>query len=305
MTKTRCEDTEKNETETSKKNKISLRTLTQLCSTFLFNGYLAGFTKGKIYRGPLKKACVPVLNCYSCPGALGSCPIGSLQNALISKKFKGLFYVTGILFLFGLIFGRFICGFLCPFGFLQDALYKIKVRKITISDKRDAGLKRIKYAVLLIFAVLLPLVTRTSLTLKAPWFCKYICPAGTAEGGIPLVLFNSDLRRTAGALFNWKVLLLVLFIVSSVKISRPFCKYICPLGALYGLFNKISLIQLDLNREKCVHCSRCENVCPMQVHCRDDINSKDCIRCLKCVKECPVQAIKVVKPGSDKTARHH
>ena len=60
----------------------NVRTVVQLCWMALTNGYAAGFAKGTIYKGELKRVCVPGLNCYSCPGALGSCPIGSLQAVL-------------------------------------------------------------------------------------------------------------------------------------------------------------------------------------------------------------------------------
>ena len=89
------------------------------------NGYAKGFLEGKIYKGQIKYVCVPGLNCYSCPGALGSCPIGSLQAVLDSGKFRVSCYVFGFLTLFGALLGRFVCGWLCPFGLVQDLLHKI------------------------------------------------------------------------------------------------------------------------------------------------------------------------------------
>lgn len=88
----------------------------QVVFTILSNGYLIGFAEGKIYRGISKRVCVPGLNCYSCPGAVASCPIGSLQAVLGSKDFKMSFYLVGFLMVIGSIFGRFICGWFCPFG---------------------------------------------------------------------------------------------------------------------------------------------------------------------------------------------
>ena len=98
------------------------RLFCQSAFTALSNGYLRGFAKGEIFTGDSKIVCVPGLNCYSCPGALGSCPIGALQAVLGSRKFQISFYVLGFLMMVGAICGRFVCGWLCPFGLVQDLL---------------------------------------------------------------------------------------------------------------------------------------------------------------------------------------
>ena len=108
----------------------SKRKLIQLYAALLFNANLQGFFNGKIYKGPTKNICAPGINCYSCPGAVGACPLGALQNALGASQKNVPFYVIGILLLYGLLFGRFICGFLCPFGLIQELLYKIKTPKL-------------------------------------------------------------------------------------------------------------------------------------------------------------------------------
>ena len=107
----------------------NVRTVVQLCWTALTNGYAAGFAKGTIYKGELKRVCVPGLNCYSCPGALGACPIGSLQAVLGDRNHWFSFYVVGFLLFFGAVLGRFVCGWLCPFGLAQDLLAKIPFPK--------------------------------------------------------------------------------------------------------------------------------------------------------------------------------
>lgn len=116
--------------------------------------------------------CVPILNCYSCPGALGACPIGSLQSLAGGRKFRLSFYVLRMLILFGLFLGRAVCGFLCPFGWLQDLLYRIPCRKITISAKLDRWLRYIKYVVLALFVFLLPALLRNQYGMGTTWFCK-------------------------------------------------------------------------------------------------------------------------------------
>ena len=268
-----------------------LRTLIQLGFAVLFNGYLAGFRGGKIFTGKTKAVCVPVLNCYSCPGALGACPIGALQNVLGGADRRVPFYVLGTLMLFGVLLGRLVCGFLCPFGLIQDLLAKIPVKKIKIPKKADTILRGLKYVLLVLFVVLFPVFLVNEYGVGQPWFCKYVCPAGTLEAGIPLLLTNESLREAAGWLFSWKAMLLLLVLLFALWVPRFFCRYLCPLGAIYGLFNRFSLSRMALDKTKCVDCGKCESVCPMAVDVRKNVNSVECIRCGKCKAACPVDAI--------------
>ncbi|MDE6880337.1 MAG: 4Fe-4S binding protein [Oscillospiraceae bacterium] len=273
------------------KGRLSFQRTVQLLSAALFNGYAAGFCKGKIFTGGSKAVCVPVLNCYSCPGALGACPIGSLQAALGSGKRRFPFYVLGLLMLFGAMLGRAVCGLLCPFGLVQDLLHKIPVPKLRVPRTVDRPARYLKYGILLVLVVLLPACTGWEAGAASPYFCKYICPAGTLGGGFPLLLANAGLRQAAGALFQWKVLVLMVILLASAAIHRPFCKYLCPLGAFYALFNRFSLYQMRLDGDKCVDCGKCRSACPMQVEVTQNINSCECIRCGKCRSVCPTGAI--------------
>ena len=259
----------------------------------LTNAYINGFLPGGpvIYQGPLKKLCVPGMNCYSCPGALGSCPIGSMQ-AIFDGRTRGIAaYVIGYLATIGLFVGRFICGWLCLFGLIQELLYMIPTPKLTVPEKPDKILRYLKYLVLLVMVFLLPFFYRSQYGVGEPFFCKYICPVGTLEGGIPLILLNSTIREALGWLFRWKFLLLIHCITGSIFIYRPFCKYICPLGAFYGLFQKVSLIRMRLDQEKCVDCGICAKVCKMNVDPHKNPNSSECIRCQDCIKACPMHAL--------------
>lgn len=277
--------------------KISkVRLLIQAAFTALSNGYVKGFAHGKIYQGDLKYVCVPGMNCYSCPGALGSCPIGALQSTLSSREYKISLYVFGLISLFGVIFGRFICGFLCPFGLIQDLLFKIpfvqKVRKL----KGEKFLRGIRFLILAVFVIILPMFVIDITGLGKPWFCKYICPVGTLEGGIPLVLMNESLRSAIGFLFKWKVAILIAILLFSIIIYRPFCRYICPLGAIYGIFNKISFVRYRVDKSKCTKCGLCQKKCELNIKVYENPNSMDCIRCGKCMESCPVKAIKMGEP---------
>ena len=192
---------------------------------FITNSHVTGFVTGKIYTGKLKNACVPGLNCYSCPGAVGACPIGSLQAVIGSWNFKMAYYVVGFLIFIGAMVGRLIC------------------------------------------------------------------PAGTLEGGLPLVLLNKSMRSALGWLYIWKNAILVITIILSILIYRPFCKYICPLGALYSVFNPISLYKYRVDKDKCIKCGKCAKACQMIVDPVENSNSPECIRCGRCKKVCPTDAI--------------
>lgn len=263
----------------------------QILWAFLTNSYLVGFAKGKIYDGKLKNLCVPGLNCYSCPGALGSCPIGAMQAVIGSWNFRMAFYVAGFLVFVGALMGRFVCGWLCPFGLIQDLLHKIPFVKKIGTFRGDRLLRKLKYVIFLVFVILLPMFVVDMLGQGAPYFCKLICPAGTLEGGIPLVLLNSAMRTAVGWLYAWKNVLLVVIVLLSVVIYRPFCKYICPLGAVYSVFNPIAVFRYRVDKEACVHCGACAKACKMQVDLSETPNHPECIRCGSCKKVCPTGAI--------------
>ena len=97
------------------------RRLIQLYAALLHNAHVKGFITGNIYTGQSKILCTPGFNCYSCPGAVGACPLGALQNAIASSGSRTPVYVLGILMLFGLILGRTICGLTGHTGNLKCA----------------------------------------------------------------------------------------------------------------------------------------------------------------------------------------
>lgn len=257
----------------------------------LTNSYLCGFMQGKIYRGKLKNLCVPGMNCYSCPGALGSCPIGSLQAVIGSYDFKFAFYIAGFLMFVGALVGRFVCGWLCPFGLIQELLHKIPFPKKIRTFWGDRLLRKLKYVILIVFVILMPMSLVDLLGQGAPYFCKLICPVGTLEGGIPLVWLNETLHGALGWLYTWKLTILAVIVVLSILIERPFCKYICPLGAIYSVFNPISVFRYRVDRDKCVGCGACARACGMGCDPVKNANDAECVRCGKCRQVCPAGAI--------------
>lgn len=267
--------------------------MVQLGFTILTNGYVYGFMNGKIYQGPLKYVCVPGLNCYSCPGAVASCPIGALQALLTQSGFTVPFGVLGFLFVFGSLLGRAVCGWLCPFGLVQDLLHKLPVfrKQKRLPFHRILGYGR--------YVALVGLVCIGSMFLfggfaKVPAFCKYLCPSGTLLGAIPLLSGNEMLRSQAGGLFFWKVGILVGICLLSIKVYRPFCQYLCPLGAIYGWFNHFSLVKIWREESACSHCRACERACPMVLSVEEISSSPACIRCGDCVAACPEQCLHFV-----------
>lgn len=268
-----------------------IRMTVQIVFTLLTNGYMAGFTKGTIFTGATKFACVPGLNCYSCPGALASCPIGALQSVLASRDYRFSFYIAGFLLATGALLGRLVCGWLCPFGLVQDLIFKIPFVKKLRKLPGDRWLRWLKYAILAGFVILLPSLVVDIVGQGQPWFCEYICPSGTLFAGLPLVGVDEGLRQAVGGLFVWKVSLLAGLVFLSIAVYRPFCRYVCPLGAVYGMFNKVSLYRLHVEEDKCVKCGACERVCKMDIKVFENPNSMECIRCGACKKACPHGAI--------------
>lgn len=255
------------------------------------NGYFRGFVKGKIYTGNTKIVCVPGLNCYSCPGAIGACPIGSLQAILGSNTYRVSLYVFGFISLFGVLFGRLVCGFMCPFGLVQDLLYKIPSGFKKKNLPGHKYLKYLRYVFLLVFVVLLTSLIHDVTGTGIPWFCEWVCPSGTLLAGVPLMILNPEFREAIGFQFYWKMAIMIIILIGSVFYYRPFCKYVCPLGAIYGVFNPVSTYRLTVDTEKCIKCGMCQKACGMDIKTFETPNSPECIRCLKCVSACPAGAL--------------
>jgi polyferredoxin len=284
-----------------KQRKPLNRRLIQVYTALLYNAYIKGFAEGEIYTGVLKNACVPGLNCYSCPGAISACPLGSLQNAISASADRPAFYVIGIILLFGMFLGRVICGFLCPFGLIQELLHKIPVKKLK-KNKITQKLTLIKYVILSIFVVVIPLFFGLRKQ-PLPAFCKYICPAGTLEGALMLMIHpdNADLRSLTGGIFYWKLAVLIAMVISCVFIFRAFCRFICPLGAIYSLFSKIALLGVRVDMNRCNNCGACVKTCQMDIK---KVGDRECIQCGECIDVCPEKAItfkagKLVLRGPD------
>ena len=274
------------------------RKLIQIAAFGFTNCHAGNFITGKLYKGNFKQFCTPGLNCYSCPAATVSCPIGSLLAVTGRVDLKVSFYVWGFLLAIGALVGRAVCGFICPFGLLQDLLGSVPLRKFRLPKI----LTYMKYVVLGIFVVVVPTILVFATGKSAPLFCKYICPAGTLEGAVPLLLTHESLRDSAGVLFWVKLSILVLVIAGCLFVRRFFCKILCPLGAIYGLLNKVSLYHIAVDKSKCISCGKCAESCMMDVDPVKHPRSAECIRCGACRAVCPKGAI-TIGFGSGKKAK--
>ena len=268
-------------------NQEMKRKIVQVSAFGYSNTYIGNFVSGQIYKGRWKQFCNPGMNCYSCPAARLACPIGAMQAVSGSMNFKLSFYMIGFVLALGVVFGRAICGFFCPFGLIQELIYKIPFPK----KKLWKWLTYVKYVLLAVFVVIMPVTMVNELGMSSPAFCEYICPAGTLEGGIPLLSTHPELRATLGALFSVKACILIITLIGCLSVCRFFCKVMCPLGAIYGLLNKVSIYHMECNKKTCVSCGKCHNICPMDVDPVKNPNSAECIRCGKCVASCPKESL--------------
>ena len=246
----------------------------QIITGFLANAPLFNLFTLKLYTGKLKSIPIPIMNCYACPASLYSCPIGTLSHFMVITKIPLI--TLGIIGAVASSFGRWICGWACPFGLIQDLIFKLPSAKFELPKP----FVYLKYILLALLVLILPYM------FKEHYFCM-ICPTGTLEAGILWVGFNSMITNMAGTFFLFKMSLLSLFLYGSAVIKRPFCRYVCPLGALFSLFNRFSIVDFKVDREKCIECNLCRKSCPVNHPIYENPNSPACLRCLNYIRICP------------------
>ena len=199
---------------------------------------------------------------------LNICPIGVLGNMLEVGIIP--FVALGVFGLIGGLVGRLTCGWVCPFGFIQDLIAKIPIRKWN----PPRWMHYSKYVVL----VVLVFFVATAFGTETRWFFCRICPAGTAFGsvwywiaeGMPVAL--TRLGFLAG------------FVALMVFVKRGFCRLVCPIGAGLGVFNRISLLNIKYEPRWCSDCMVCTSACPVDSGPMDDPRQEECLYCAECFR---------------------
>lgn len=270
-------------------NKLRRR-IVQIITALTINSYVIGFMQGSIYKGSLKKICVPGLNCSYCPGAWGTCPVGMLQAAVAGMlSFPSTFFIIAFLLIVGLSLGRFVCGWLCPVGLLQELLFKIPGPKLP-GIERFKKLEYLQYLILIVFVLAIPFLGIKGLSTMA--FCRYICPIEVLEAHLPQMIVRPALMMTMSIWVIGKAVFLLVLLGLAIIIFKPFCRYICPLGAIYSIFNPISRYRYQVDLNKCTACGVCQAKCAMDISVYQEPNHRDCMRCDECL-DCPAEAIEV------------
>ena len=238
--------------------------------------------------------CYPFFYCHSCPASTSACPLKAIENSVYNVKDNGiawklLFYPILILGFFGALTGRAICGWACPIGLLQRGTGRIarKLKKYPVvrklgQHKIEPRLRYIKYFVFIILVVITSALIGFMFT--------DICPIGFLTGTIPtLILYPGKFMPNP---FFWVALVIfIMFLVLIFTVERGWCRYFCPIGALLAPFNKISILHISVDTEKCVHCNACSEVCPMGIDVPNMKRDPECILCGKCINVCPKSCI--------------
>ncbi len=220
----------------------------------------------------LHTMCTPVFHCYACPLATFACPIGIIANLAALHIFP--FIAVGLLVVVGSVFGTLICGWLCPFGLLQDLAAKVPTPKFDL----PRWTSHFRYVVLIVTVLAIPYFFGEGHFL---FICR-ICPAGGLEAGVPGMIAQAR----AGEPVIWpnpiKTTIVVLFLIAIFFIKRPWCRVLCPLGAIFSMFNRASVFFLRLDPTKCTNCKRCHKLCDLGIQPEKSPNDSRCVRCLEC-----------------------
>jgi len=265
------------------------RLITQIVFFFTANLGVSGLKTG---------FCYPFFYCNACPAATSACPLRSLELSVydLYKKpgnfsLKLLLFPLMILGVVGIFSGRAFCGWVCPIGLLQRATGKVaRFLKTKIPFLKNIGQHKIeKYLRYTKYFLLIGLVFVTSIFIG--FVFTDICPVGMLTGTFPILVLNPGVY-VPSSYFYPALIVFILFLVLIFLVERGWCRYFCPVGALLAPFNKISFLHLEIDKDKCVHCNLCSDVCPMGIDVPNMHRDPECILCGKCVSACPHNIIK-------------
>lgn len=220
--------------------------------------------------------------CWEAPLAAMACPIGILEHAAIDLNLTLGVYLAGFVGLVSVVFGRAACGWACPIGFLQDMIGVKDTVKSRLARRIDRHGRWLKWIIL---AAIAPISYVTGLMAFTE-----ICPIGGLTATYPTLALDPS-AYTYSAFFYPKMLALAGFFILAVLLIRGWCRHLCPIGAMMAPFNHVSLLQLRVDHDNCIHCGRCADICPMDVDMPEHPASAECVRCGRCVEVCPVDVI--------------
>lgn len=270
----------------------SLRLTSQVIFFFItILGLVIGMT-GLIY---------PYFFCPASPAACATCPLWILEHVAVDLRIgadtlKFAVYSFSFLGVAFVVFGRAFCGWACPIGFLQEILTKAKnfpvisnIRSIfyklkPLTDKiGEFGIKPKHYKYIIL--ILIPI---SSFITEKLFFTEYD-PIGGITATIPrLILEPGDWSYRSN--FWMKFVFVIIFFIFVLAISRAWCRFLCPIGAIAGLFNKVSFLKVEFN-DNCNECGLCKKKCPMKIDIPYEERSAECVLCGKCIDECHSDAI--------------
>jgi len=236
--------------------------------------------------------CYPFFYCHACPVSTSACPLRAIEVGVFQKDFKWKLILFPILILgtVGVLFGRAVCAWACPIGLLQRGTGKV-ARKLKTNYpffnrlgtiKFEPYLRYIKYIIILTLVVLTPILIGFMFT--------DICPVGVLTGTVPIMILNPGLYIPTFYFFI-AIIIFILFFILIFTVERGWCRYFCPVGAILAPFNKISLYQVSVDKDRCIHCNACSEVCPMGIDIPNMYRDPECILCGKCVEVCPKELI--------------
>lgn len=235
--------------------------------------------------------CFPFFYCHACPTASSACPIRAIEQSVYKESFtwKFLLYPFLILGTIGILSGRAVCGWACPIGLLQRGTAKVARRIRNHPFAQKLGQHKIeKYLRYIKYINLIGLALVTSYLIG--FMFTDICPIGFLTGTIPILALYPG-KFVPNSFFMIALVVFILFIILIFIVERGWCRYFCPVGAILAPFNKISLLHIHIDKEKCIHCNACSDICPMGIDVPEMNRDPECILCGKCIKVCPKHII--------------
>jgi len=237
-----------------------------------------------------------VLGGGEAPSIHALCPYGALETFyslvfggnFIQKIFSGTMVLLGITLVLAVIFRRGFCGLICPFGALQEFFgiigKKIFHKRFILPLLIDKPLRYLKYVVLVVTIYFAWKTAGLWMDPYDPW---------AAYGHISAGFTSLTTEYLIGTIT------LVIIFVGSILYDRFFCKYLCPMGAVYGIVSKVSPSKIVRDNDVCINCNLCSKSCPMNIDVAkaDKITSIECISCQSCVLSCPKEGALEYKTG--------